>query len=134
MFFCNKKYAWEYLHASEQGRQTLPGSNYFYKIKSFGENHCLLGEKYIEFVKFSCSEPEKSEYCSRSTHSWVEPPCVRIPQRLSITRLLMNIFLLNITTAEYFHILEFKFACSVASVDNWRGRYSYIVFYIINFF
>ncbi len=39
MFFCNGKYAWEYLHASEQRRQTLPGSNYFNKIKNFGENH-----------------------------------------------------------------------------------------------
>ena len=78
MFFCNETYAREYLHSSEQGRQTLPGSNYFNKIKSFGENHCLLGEKYIEFVKFSCSEPDKCEYCS--THSWVGPPCARIPQ------------------------------------------------------
>jgi hypothetical protein len=51
------KYAWEYLHGSEQRRQTLPGSNYFNKIKSFGESHCLLGEKHIEFVKFSCDEP-----------------------------------------------------------------------------
>ena len=77
--FCNEKYAWKYLHASEQGRQTLPGSSYFNKIQSFGENHCLLGEKYIEFVKFSCSdEPDKCENCS--THSWVGPPCVRIPQ------------------------------------------------------
>jgi hypothetical protein len=78
MFFCNGKYAWEYLHASEQRRQTLPGSNYFNKIKNFGENHCLLGEKHIEFVKFSCDEPDKCEYCS--THQWVGPPCTRIPQ------------------------------------------------------
>ena len=78
MFFCNGKYAWEYLHASEQRRQTLPGSNYFNKIKNFGENHCLLGEKHIEFVKFSCDEPDKCEDCS--THQWVGPPCTRIPQ------------------------------------------------------
>lgn len=66
------------LHATEQRRQALPGSNYFNKIKNFGENHCQLGEKHIEFVKFSCAEPEKCEYCS--THPQVGPPCVRIPQ------------------------------------------------------
>ena len=38
----------------------------------------FLGEKHIEFVKFSCDEPDKCEYCS--THQWVGPPCTRIPQ------------------------------------------------------
>lgn len=78
MFFCNEKYAWDYLHASEQRKSTLPGRNYFDKVKTFGENHCKLGEKHIEFIKFSCKIPDKCEYCS--THPWVGPPCTRIPQ------------------------------------------------------
>ena len=60
MFFNDEICVKDYLHGSEEKRKTLPGANLFKQVL-FAENHFEVGEKYIEFVKFSC---RKSQICT----------------------------------------------------------------------
>ena len=78
MFFNDEDYVKDYLHATEQKRKSLPGANYFNQVMSFVETHFECGEKYIEFVKFSCTKSEVCAFCS--THGWVGPPCKTVPK------------------------------------------------------
>ena len=80
MLFNDQLYLSKYLSATETKRQTLPGANYYKKIEEFLRSHCEKGQKYIEYLKFSCltTAGSQCDYCSK--HSWVGPPCKRIPR------------------------------------------------------
>ena len=80
MFFNDQLYLSKYLSATETKRQTLPGANNYKKIEEFLRRHCEKGQKYIEYLKFSCltTAGSQCDYCSK--HSWVGPPCKRIPR------------------------------------------------------
>ena len=52
LFFNDENYVKDYLHASEEKRKTLPGTNVFKQVTLSSESHFEVGDKYIEFVKF----------------------------------------------------------------------------------
>ena len=75
MFFNDQLYLSKYFSATESKRQVLPGANYYKRIQEFLRSHCEKGQKYVEYLKFSCSQ---CDYCSK--HAWAGPPCKRIPR------------------------------------------------------
>ena len=79
MFFNDENYVKDYLHASEEKRKKLPGANFFKQVTFSSESRFEVGEKYIEFVKFSCTKSQtECSFCSR--HDWVGPLCERAPK------------------------------------------------------
>ena len=42
----------------------IPGSNYFSKLEAFSKKHIIVGEKYLEFVKFACADGMNGTPCS----------------------------------------------------------------------
>ena len=55
LFFNNHANLKKYLAVSEKNRVSLPGSHYFKLLQGFIQSHFEIGEKYIEFLRHSCS-------------------------------------------------------------------------------
>ena len=65
-FFFNTPYLQQYASSkSDVKKATVPGNAYFLKIEKFMQEHCEIGEMYLEILKGSCEsgEGEKCEYC-----------------------------------------------------------------------
>ena len=81
LFFKDKEFLDSYLSRNKKDQAELPGGYYYYsKIATFIKNHCLLGEKYLEFLTFECENRRggKCGYCK--SHDWVGPPCAKVPR------------------------------------------------------
>eukprot|EP00794_Sanderia_malayensis_P008720 gene8720-9651_t len=66
----------------ESGKEQagLPGGKYYSKISKFITDHCEIGEKHLEFLKFECRNRKDGvcDYCK--CHDWVGPPCTKVPR------------------------------------------------------
>ena len=76
LFFWDKEYLRRYIDEKDK-KKIVPGYHFYTKLDNFMAKHFRKGEKYLEFVKFSCDD-DLCEFCSRNT--WVGPPCTRIPE------------------------------------------------------
>ena len=57
LFFWDQKRLHHYLaNKDNQSEVSIPGENYYRKVENFMKNHFVMGEKYSEFLKFSCQE------------------------------------------------------------------------------
>ncbi|CAG2257842.1 unnamed protein product [Mytilus edulis] len=67
-FFWNGNYLKRYHESSKSAKATVPGHGYFKKIYEFIDQHCEVGELYIEYRKYRCEQSHgtKCEYCLRS--------------------------------------------------------------------
>ena len=54
LFFKDKEFLDSYLSGNKKDQAELPGGHYYSKIATFIKNHCVIGEKYLEFLKFEC--------------------------------------------------------------------------------
>ena len=77
LFFNNHANLKKYLAASEKNRVSLPGSHYFKLLQGFIQSHFEIGEKYIEFLRHSCSACP-CFHCAE--FDWAGPVCSRIPK------------------------------------------------------
>jgi hypothetical protein len=56
-FFFNQRYLMKYAAVkTEAKKEQVPGCNYFKKIYTFIDSHCLLGEMFLEYLKGSCKD------------------------------------------------------------------------------
>ena len=74
LFFNNHSCLKEYLAISDNAK-TCTGKRYFDMLKKFSEQHIDHGEKYMEFLKCTCSN---CQHCKKA--SWVGPTCSRVPK------------------------------------------------------
>ena len=73
LFFNNHSY----LSSSDKNSMSLPGCNYFKLIQTFMEQHFEIGEKYMEYVRYSCN----SSSCLQCNETgWVGSACHKIPK------------------------------------------------------
>ena len=80
MFFKDKEFLDSYLSKNEKEQARLPGGKYYSKISKFIKDHCEIGEKHLEFLKFECGNRKDGvcNYCK--SHNWAGPPCTRVPR------------------------------------------------------
>ena len=80
LFFNNHQRLKEYINASEKERKSIPGSHYSKKVETFMDTHFEIGEKYLEYVRHSCSISGEApcDLCAES--NWVGGKCARIPK------------------------------------------------------
>ena len=80
MFFNDEKSLKEYINAPENRKLSLPGGYYYSYLETFISKHFEIGEKYAEFVKYSCSESnmELCRFCQ--SNPWNGPPFQRVPK------------------------------------------------------
>ena len=80
MFFKDKEFLDSYLSKNEKEQASLPGGKYHSKISKFIKDHCEIGEKHLEFLKFECGNRKDGvcNYCK--SHNWAGPPCTRVPR------------------------------------------------------
>ena len=79
LFFWDQKHLHHYLaNKDNQSEVSIPGENYYvnYKVENFMKNHFIKGEKYSEFLKFSCQET--CHFCNK--YGWYDEICERIPE------------------------------------------------------
>ena len=78
LFFWDKKYLAAF--TERKLSEVVPGHNYFSKIEEFTKLHVVVGEKYIEFIKFGCKDVHGDicKFCS--VNSWNDIECCRIPE------------------------------------------------------
>ena len=80
LFFKDKEFLDYYLSKNEIEQASLPGGKYYSKISKFISDHCEIGEKHLEFLKFECRK-RKDGVCNHcKSHNWVGPPCTRVPR------------------------------------------------------
>eukprot|EP00112_Aurelia_sp_Birch-Aquarium-sp1_P004821 Seg1546.11 transcript_id=Seg1546.11/GoldUCD/mRNA.D3Y31 product="hypothetical protein" protein_id=Seg1546.11/GoldUCD/D3Y31 len=59
--------------------EIVPGHNYYLKVENFMELHVRSGEKYFEFIKYSCQNGDAScDFCE--SFGWTDVPCRRVPE------------------------------------------------------
>ncbi len=80
LFFNNHQRLKEYINASQKERKSIPGSHYFKKVQTFMDTHFEIGEKYLEYVRHSCSISGEApcDLCAES--NWEGGKCARIPK------------------------------------------------------
>ena len=81
LFFFNKDLLLEYQNCTtEEKRKAVPGSGYIEKILLFLTQHYQMGELFIQYIKYACTNEKGStcEYCN--IHKWTGPAAERIPQ------------------------------------------------------
>jgi hypothetical protein len=60
-FFFNKSYLLKYTNAkTEAAKRSVPGYHYFTKIYSFMNNHCIIGEMFLEYLAGACKETKEN--------------------------------------------------------------------------
>jgi hypothetical protein len=81
LFLFNRDLLLEYQNCTtEEKRKAVPGSGYIEKILLFLRQHYRMGELFIEYIKYACTNEKGStcEYCN--IHKWTGPAAERIPQ------------------------------------------------------
>eukprot|EP00794_Sanderia_malayensis_P002367 gene2368-2728_t len=80
LFFKDKEFLDSFLSKSGKEQAGLPGGKYYSKISKFITDHCEIGEKHLEFLKFECRNRKDGvcDYCK--CHDWVGPPCTKVPR------------------------------------------------------
>eukprot|EP00794_Sanderia_malayensis_P013418 gene13418-14794_t len=80
LFFKDKEFLDSFLSKSGKEQAGLPGGKYYSKISNFITDHCEIGEKHLEFLKFECRNRKDGvcDYCK--CHDWVGPPCTKVPR------------------------------------------------------
>ena len=78
LFFWDKKYLTAF--TERKPSEVVPGQNYFSKVEEFTKLHAVVGEKYIEFIKFGCKDVHGDicKFCS--DNGWNDIECSRIPE------------------------------------------------------
>ena len=67
-------YLQSYIKAKD--KTDIAGQNYYFLLETFFQNHFVCGEKYVEYVKFSCQDT--CDFCV--SNYWVSEKCSRIPE------------------------------------------------------
>ena len=80
LFFKDKEFLDSYLSRNKKDQAELPGGYYYSKIATFIKNHCVLGEKYLEFLKFECENRRGGKCGYYKSHDLVGPPCAKVPR------------------------------------------------------
>ena len=75
LFFNDKEFLDSYLSKNKKDQAQLPGEYHYSKIATFMKNHCVIGEKYLEFLKFECENRIDGACAYCSSYDWVGPPC-----------------------------------------------------------
>lgn len=80
LFFWDTRYLRDYLaNKDAKNSKTMPGSHYYKSLQAFMDQHTRKGEKYLEYLKFSCKD--NGHICTFCLQSgWTGPPCSRIPE------------------------------------------------------
>ena len=75
IFFINQDYMLQYHQASDANKSSIPGHGYFVKLELFENNHCEMGELYIEYRKNACKEKsgELCDFCKENEVISFEP-------------------------------------------------------------
>ena len=77
LFFWDQKHLHHYLaNKDNQSEVSIPRENYYRKVENFMKNHFVMGEKYSEFLKFSCQET--CNFCNK--YGWYDEIWERIPE------------------------------------------------------
>ena len=78
LFFWDKKYLTAF--TERKPSEVVPGQNYFSKVEEFTKLHAVVGEKYIEFIKFGCKDVHGDICIFCSDNGWNDIECSRIPE------------------------------------------------------
>ncbi len=85
LFFWDKVYLNDFFGKNHNA--IVPGHNYVSKLEIFSGKHVIIGEKYLEFVKFACSDGADATSSSHCVgYGWVDGPCDRIPEPMPYTK------------------------------------------------
>ena len=60
--------------------ESVPGCHYFKKVHDFIDIHFEVGEKYMEFVRYCCSDSTGAPCAHCAESGWVSTNCTRIPK------------------------------------------------------
>ena len=80
LFFSNHQRMEKFLGATEKERESVPGCHYFKKVHDFIDIHFEVGEKYMEFVRYCCSDTTGAPCAHCAESGWVSTNCTRIPK------------------------------------------------------
>ena len=82
LFFSDHEYLSNYIATSDRKKHFVLGGCYHKKLEDFIKLHCEKGEKYMEFLKFSCAKAtdvtSPCNFCA--DNQWIGPPCDRVPR------------------------------------------------------
>ena len=74
LFFSNHQRMEEFLGATKKERESVPGCHYFKKVQ------VEVGEKYMEFVRYCCSDSTGAPCAHCAESDRVSTNCTRIPK------------------------------------------------------
>ena len=78
LFFSNHQHMKEFLGATEKEKESVPGCHYFKKVHDFFDIHFGVGEKYMEFVRYCCSDSTGAPCAHCAESGWVSTNCTRV--------------------------------------------------------
>ena len=81
MFFPDQEFLINFLSNGEKERGKVLGAVYYKKLSSLIEQHCEIGMKYMELLKFECVRKfgETCSFCKKNP--CVGPTCSRVLKR-----------------------------------------------------
>ena len=84
-FYFNQRYVTQFNSSSSSAtRKAIPGSAYIKKILKFFDSHYIVGELFMEYIKYGCGkdenqEDDKDKECN-FCFAWTGSPTKRVPQ------------------------------------------------------